>query len=182
MRELKSKLSKSTVPSGAGDGITPEISTELASARITEIVSQLDGPDMLSHDQVESLKVEQKLMLTVLESAGVEYIAPEPDLTIIVSGLGTNSAVLTGTATPVNSVPNQQVDYNSMEAASDCKIEVDYDEEVTVTVGDLLDMHRMLSYCLRGNQRPAVLRVQQLCVKLLPAGTQIIHREPVTKE
>ena len=53
-----------------------------------------------------------------------------------------------------------------------------YQQEVVVTVGNLLDMHRMLSYCLRGNQRPAVLRVQQCLTRLLPAGTIITYREP----
>jgi hypothetical protein len=53
-----------------------------------------------------------------------------------------------------------------------------YDTPVTITAGDLLDMHRMLGYCLRGNQRPTVLFIQQRIVSLLPPDTPLVYREP----
>jgi hypothetical protein len=53
-----------------------------------------------------------------------------------------------------------------------------FDTPVTVTAGDLLDMHRMLGYCLRGNQRPTVLFIQQRIVSLLPPDTPLVYREP----
>lgn len=69
---------------------------------------------------------------------------------------------------------------DKMVDCSEPSTEPDFDEVVEgVTVGNLLDMHRMLSYCMRGNQRPAVLQVQKLVVSLLPEGTPIKHRNPV---
>lgn len=49
--------------------------------------------------------------------------------------------------------------------------------EVTISVADLLEMHRKLGFCLRGNQRPAVLSIQNDIVKLLPEGTPIVYKE-----
>ena len=47
--------------------------------------------------------------------------------------------------------------------------------KITVTIGDITEMHRKLGFCMRGNQRPAVLAVQQDLVKLLPKDTPIIY-------
>lgn len=187
---LKSKIGKNKVVAPVVDDV---IDYESMHARIAEILTQLAGDAMLGAEQAEALKEEQESLHEILEKAGMARPPTDEELDDSIealqiraglnelrtapSGLGTNSPAFKDT--PDNCIPNEAVDYNpAPEDEHIIRDSVDYDAKAEVTVGDLLDMHRMLSYCLRGNQRPAVLRVQQLCVKLLPEGTAIIHREP----
>ncbi len=141
----------------------PKPEVEETTEAPTEAPTETTEPEETTEETTEP---EVEVEVEVEEKVEVETETTEP------SGLGTNS--VQGSDTPVSSVPNPTVDYNP-EVTETPK--VDYKMKANVTVGDLLDMHRMLSYCLRGNQRPAVLQVQQKCVALLPKGTPIIHRE-----
>lgn len=176
-------------------------------ARIAEILAILAGPETLSVEHADSLKEEQAQLIMILEAEPVDPAPivdpatqaedsedaletqlaelPFTDEEVIgkalnlfePAGLGTNS--IPSSDVVVNSVPNKVVDYNPPSEDGTLEVgAVDYTKEVTITVGDLLDMHRITGYCLRGNQRPAVLRLQQMIANLLPEGTPIIHREP----
>ena len=154
-----------------------------ATARIQEIRTTLDAMDSteFASEMAESLKEESESLFEI-----IEQLVPAEELPVVIAalkceassddtpaptGLGTN--VLAGSSTPVNCVPNAKP-----EPIASSTEGFDWDAKVECTVGDLLDMHRMLSYCLRGNQRPAVLKVQQRLKLLMPEGTAIQYREP----
>lgn len=202
----------------------PVIDYESVKARMAEITTTLQGPDMLDGDLAESLREEWKQLADIVcEPIDEELAKSEGTYTMVgidvditaaavasteshlsdvekamlgtsegaaecplgklirdtapkVSGLGTNS-IPTGEGKADSCVVSKVIDYNPISASEPA--EIDYDKEVVVTIGNILDLHRKLSYCLRGNQRPAILSCQQLLLRLLPEGTPIIHREPV---
>jgi len=102
--------------------------------------------------------------------------AEAPALTT--SALGTGEAVSDVSVSSVpaaESVTKEEPKVEEPAPLSDPEATTDdfFATEVTVTFGDLMRMHRKLGYCMRGNQRPAVLQVQKDLVALLPEGTVI---------